>query len=465
MKTRSKDGSLSFGKINPVFHDEVLELKIDAPATVDEYLEFRNRMMNIKIADSEEEQKPKKTRQKSEHKKKKTKEPSDSQSENNDKRERSSVPSNPDNQKQPPSFTAEDWKKNLPPHLRFDVDSPWGPPFSPAAKSWSTSSSSHPEGSSTNDGSWITGTVPDFLNEEKKSEKTEKKKDSEQLDQPIWTIASHLAKIGAQKQSPTVRTSQKSPTPVDLPIEKWEKAASSSSWSEISFPVTSTATSVSTWDDDTSTRSTRSKDSHQTVTPFSWRRDVDKESVFSNAGSTAVPALSDAASQSSWGGDSKRGEWYKPPARSLASIHSNYHAPYVEDVSDSTDRRKKKKKTEAVAQGDKLKYPWGRDAESSVGSSTDGWGDGWTKDDKKQKKKKKEAVAQKEKDNAEDAWDVDADSGEETSTDNWGSDSVWRGRDNSGYNEDNDTWLNASTPEGLRYRVSQYSIPGSWKDV
>ena len=82
-----------------------------------------------------------------------------------------------------------------------------------------------------------------------------------------------------------------------------------------------------------------------------------------------------------------------------------------------------------------------------------------------QKKKKKEAVAQKEKDNAEDAWDVDADSGEETSTDSWGSGSVWKGRDISGYDEDNDTWLNASTPEGLRYRVSQYSIPGSWKDV
>jgi hypothetical protein len=262
----------------------------------------------------------------------------------------------------------------------------------------------------------------------------------------VVSRASSVAKLNLASNEPTTsystrshtssrfaRSRAPSPTGTAIVEQSWDKQTSShSSPSSQSSTRTSTShntASFSAWNvahTEPNTRSTHSPQESSvggsqvsTVQPFSWRRDVEEQSTYSTKGSSG--SHSDAGSVTGTNTWQEKGEdeenWKQDTdTRSVRSMHSMYHQPTVEDAPPTP------------AEGSQ---DWG-----TTTSNTD-WGG--TRSDK----------------NA--PWN-----GSQHSSNGSGKSM----RDQNGYSEDNQTWLNTEVG-GVRFREAEWRRPGavSWKDV
>ncbi|KAF1954146.1 hypothetical protein CC80DRAFT_595284 [Byssothecium circinans] len=217
--------------------------------------------------------------------------------------------------------------------------------------------------------------------------------------------------------------------------------------------------SQAAWDKPFDTTSVRSNGSGKSVVqPFSWHRDVDRESTYSEVGSSLSRVLSDAGSKLSFN-DNDDMDTKSTSNRSTGS-HVTYRAPFVEDAGETSADEKPgwlfDNTTSTSPQKSSAKG--GRSAssshEGSLSGSKKGSDSGWNTQTQR-------------------IWSPRAsDRGSGTS---WGGSQRSRGsgrsgtgaelgvreewQDRSGFDEDNETWLNAETPGGVRYRQTDW---GEW---
>ncbi|PVI00461.1 hypothetical protein DM02DRAFT_393876 [Periconia macrospinosa] len=134
--------------------------------------------------------------------------------------------------------------------------------------------------------------------------------------------------------------------PVKAPKDDWTDSWTSTTDSYCTSSESSSVTnsyqsrysptrSDSTWDISSTTASVGSEDERDTIVPFSWRRKLEDESIYSNAGSSNPPEPSDADSEASWGDSTEKNEGYQKKGSGWRTIPSPPETPYDEDGWDS----------------------------------------------------------------------------------------------------------------------------------
>ncbi|KAF2246040.1 hypothetical protein BU26DRAFT_60671 [Trematosphaeria pertusa] len=224
-------------------------------------------------------------------------------------------------------------------------------------------------------------------------------------------------------------------------MQTWEKPAGSS--------VVSNADSKDSWQQDAQNRPVRSTRRPQAPSAAglqgSWGKGLERRSTRSSHKIATFTVGSDAGSQDSWQQDKKSTSWkHDSDNRSTFSAHSVYKPPTVEDAPETP--------AEEVQEWISGWTVTGSQQGSDKAKSETTPGAGWSV-------KESETGSQKgtQRGGSQGGWSASW-NGSEKGSDGSGS----KRKDKSGYDEDNETWLNASW-SGIRVREAEWKK--DWKDV